>query len=108
MVASRLFGSTYTKDEARNPLVLLSSVQLHSQTSSVVVIEKILKATPGLHSIHWKESISFLIVLAQNWRKTLIGPTWITHPYLNQSRGQEIQYSDWPDLGHVFIPRAWG
>lgn len=48
IVASRLFGSRYTKDEARNVLVLLSSVWLHYQPGSPEVVAKISKATPGL------------------------------------------------------------
>lgn len=85
LVALRLFGSRYTKDKARNLLVLLSSVWLHCLTGSPEVVAKIPEATPGLHSIHWKESISFLIVSAQDRRETLIGPNWVTCPSLNQS-----------------------
>lgn len=97
-----LFGSKYTKDEARNLLVLLSSVL---STSSPKMVAKVPNATPGLRSIRWKESTSFLTIPVQNWRKTLIGPSWVTCLSLNQSWGQESQYSDWPGLGHVFISR---
>lgn len=76
---------------------------LYCQQALLKMIAKVLNATAGLHSIRWKESTSFLIIPVQNWRKTLIGPSWVTCLSLNQSWGQEIQYSDWPGLGHVFI-----
>lgn len=40
--------------------------------------------------------------------KGVIGLAWVSCPSVSQSLWPEVmEYSEWPGLGHVTIPRAW-
>lgn len=55
-----------------------------------------------------KEPVSFPGALTEALGRGVIGLAWVSCPSVSQSLWPEVmEYSEWPGLGHVTIPRAW-